>query len=110
MNLGKKLKDIRKSNNLSQEDVGEILFTTQGNYSLFETNMRKPSIDQLKILIERFNLDANWLFSNNDEQVVNFYDQSSCNIAAFKAENYYSIPSDKITEIDNKLNLIISKL
>ena len=45
MNFGQKLKDIRKSSNLSQQDMSEILFTTQGNYSLYETNIRKPSID-----------------------------------------------------------------
>jgi transcriptional regulator with XRE-family HTH domain len=89
--------------------MGEIMFTTQGNYSLFETNKRRPSIDQLKILVDRFKLDANWLFSNNDEQVINFYDQSSCNIAALKAENYYSISSDEIADIKNKLDFIISK-
>jgi transcriptional regulator with XRE-family HTH domain len=110
MNFGKKLKDIRQTNNLSQDEMGEILFTTQGNYSLFETNKRRPSIDQLKILLDRFNLDANWLFSNSEEQIVNFYDQSTCNIAALKAENYYSISSEKITDIENKLDLIISKL
>ncbi len=110
MNFGKKLKDIRQSNNLSQEDMGEILFTTQGNISQYETNARKPSIDQIKILVERFNLDANWLLSNNEDQIVNFYDQSSCNIAALKAENYYSVSSDKIADIENKLDLIISKL
>ncbi|MEQ1554645.1 MAG: helix-turn-helix transcriptional regulator [Ferruginibacter sp.] len=110
MNFGKKLKDIRQSNNLSQEDMGEILFTTQGNISQYETNARKPSIDQIKILVERFNLDANWLLSNNEDQIVNFYDQSTCNIAALKTENYYSISSDKIADIENKLDLIISKL
>ncbi|MFN0082188.1 MAG: helix-turn-helix domain-containing protein [Ferruginibacter sp.] len=110
MNFGKKLKDIRKSNDLSQQDMSEILFTTQGNYRIFETNIRKPSINQLKILTEHFNLDANFLLPNNEEQVVNFNDQSSCNIAALKAENYYSISSDKIADIENKLNLIISKL
>ncbi len=110
MNFGQKLKEIRVSNNLSQEDMGEILFTTQGNYSLFETNKRRPSIDQFKILIDRFNLDANWLLSSNEDQVVNFYENSSCNIAALKTENYYSIPSDKIALIETKLDLILSKL
>ena len=93
MNFGKKLKDIRKSNNLNQEDMADILCTTQGNYSQFETNHRKPSIDQIKILIEHFNLDANWLLSSNEDQIVNFNDNSTCNIAALKTDNYYAMPS-----------------
>jgi transcriptional regulator with XRE-family HTH domain len=110
MNFGQKLRDIRKQNNLNQQEMGEILFTTQGNYSQYETNLRKPSIDQLKILIDHFNLDANWLLSSNEDQIINFYDHSSCNIATLKAENYYSISADKIADIENKLNLIIAKL
>ena len=110
MSFGQKLKEIRKQNNLSQVDMGDILFTTQGNYSQYETNIRLPSIDQLKILIEHFKLDANWLLSSNEDQVINFYDNSSCNIAALKAENYYSISAEKITELESKLDLIISQL
>ncbi len=67
MNLGQKLNYIRKSNNLSQEDMADLLFTTQGNYSQYENNLRNPSIGQLKILVDRFNIDANCPFSNNDK-------------------------------------------
>ncbi len=110
MNFGEKLKLIRKENKYSQEEMAEILFTTQGNYSQYESNSRTPSLDLLKRLIERFDLDANWLLSGNSEQTVHFNDNSSCNIAALKTDNYYGDSSEKLSEIEKKLEIIISKL
>jgi transcriptional regulator with XRE-family HTH domain len=37
MDFGTKLKKVRKENNLSQDEMAELLFTTQGNYSLYES-------------------------------------------------------------------------
>jgi transcriptional regulator with XRE-family HTH domain len=110
MNFGEKLRHIRKENKLSQEDMANILFTTQGNYSQYESNSRIPSLPLLQTLIEHFKLDANWLLADNTGQTVNFNDNSSCNIAALKTENYYSVSTEKISEILNKLDLVISKL
>lgn len=110
MNFGTKLKHIRKDNNLSQEEMAGILFTSQGNYSQYESNQRTPSIDLLTRLIEKFNLDANWLLCDSNEQTVHFNDNSSCNIAALKAENYHAIPSEKLIELEKKLELILAKL
>lgn len=67
MNFGAKLKSIRKCNQFTQEDMAEALFTTQGNYSQYENNLRSPSLDFLHRLIGRFGVDANWLLSKNCE-------------------------------------------
>ncbi len=109
MQFGEKLKKVRKENNLSQEEMAELLYTTQGNYSLYESGQRTPSIDFLKRLIEQFNLDANWLLSNN-EQTIYFNDNSSCNIAALKTDNYYTVSSERLQEIEKKLDNILNKL
>ena len=42
MDFGSKLKSIRKLNDLSQEQMADLLFTTQGNYSQYENNNRVP--------------------------------------------------------------------
>ena len=54
MDFGSKLKSIRKLNDLSQEQMADLLFTTQGNYSQYENNNRVPSLDLLKRLIDQF--------------------------------------------------------
>jgi transcriptional regulator with XRE-family HTH domain len=48
MNFGTKLKLVRKLNNLSQSQMADLLFTTQGNYSQYENNNRIPSLDFIK--------------------------------------------------------------
>ncbi|MBN8834548.1 MAG: hypothetical protein ABS68_00360 [Niastella sp. SCN 39-18] len=107
MDFGTKLKSIRKLKNLSQSEMADLLFTTQGNYSQYENNNRIPSLDLLKRLIEQFDLDANWLLSGSTEQVVNFNDNSSCNIVSLKTENYHQ-PFDQFEKLEKKVDNILN--
>lgn len=109
MDFGTKLKKIRKEHNLNQDQMAEILFTTQGNYSQFENNNRIPSLDIIKRLVEKFNLDANWLLSSTQDQTNNFMDNSSCQIAFLKTEKFY-LGSDYIEDLNKKLDLLIDLL
>jgi len=103
MDFGSKLKSIRKLNNLSQEQMADLLFTTQGNYSQYENNNRVPSLDLLKRLIDQFDLDANWLLSGSTEQVVNFNDNSTCNIVSLKTENFHQ-SNERLEKIEEKVD------
>ena len=107
MDFGSKLKSIRKLNDLSQEQMADLLFTTQWNYSQYENNNRVPSIDLLKRLIDQFDLDANWLLSGSTEQVVNFNDNSSCNIVSLKTENF-NHPYDHFEQLQKKVDDILT--
>ncbi len=100
MNFGEKLKQIRKANKLSQDEIAELLFTTQGNLSQYESNQRTPSIEMLKRLIEKFDLDANWLLSTNNEITVNFNEGIAHNTATLKAENFYNVPNERLLKIE----------
>lgn len=111
MKFGEKLKKIRKHNGLSQEGMAEILFTTQGNYSQYESNSRIPSLNLVVRLIEIFSLDANWLLSSDSDQTVQFCNNNPSDIVApIKTENCHYKSSDKLLEIERKLQIIISKL
>ena len=100
MNFGLKLKKVRKDNNLSQEAIADMLYVSQGNYSLFESNRRTPSIDFLMRLIEKFSLDANWLLSEHE---VEFYDNIKDNIETLKMGDNASFFSEKLKAIEQKL-------
>lgn len=72
MTLARKLKCIRLANGLTQDEMADIFFTTQGNYSQYETGHRQVSVDMLILLIEKFKIDANWLLqSNNSSPAIN---------------------------------------
>lgn len=104
MNFGEKLKQIRIENKLNQVEMAEILYTTQGNYSQYESNARIPSMDLLKRIIERFNLDANWLILDTLEQSTNF--TGNISTAGLNDINL----AEKLSDIDRKFEIIISKL
>lgn len=106
MNFGLKLKKIRKDNNLSQEAFAEMLYVSQGNYSLYESNQRTPSIDFLMRLIEKFSLDANWLLC---EQDVEFYNNIRHNIETLKIDSDHREVSEKLKAIEQKLDMILQK-
>lgn len=107
MDFGSKLKKIRQENGLSQELMAGLLFTTQGNYSQYESNQRTPSIDLLKRLIEKFNLDANWLLLPTNDQTNN--DQLK-NSDSIKINNQYPLSQETLGEIVKKIDEILSKL
>lgn len=61
MNLPNVIIDVRKKNNLTQEELADKLFVTRQAVSRWETGETTPTIDTLKKISELFNVDANYL-------------------------------------------------
>lgn len=64
---GKKLQEIRKKLNLSQEQIAAQTNTTYRAYTSYERGDRKPSFEFLENLAIKFNVDLNWLIANTGE-------------------------------------------
>ena len=64
---GKKLQEIRKKLNLSQEQIAAQTNTTYRAYTSYERGDRKPSFEFLENLVIKFNVDLNWLIANTGE-------------------------------------------
>ena len=69
MEIGKKIKEIRLSNNLTQEEFGKKLSHNKSNISKWENNMLTPDIFTIKKISQEFNIDLNNLITNTE--VVN---------------------------------------
>ena len=67
MNIGEKLLTLRKSKNLSQEEVAEKLNVTRQTVSKWETDQSMPDFDKIKPLCELFEITPNELISENIE-------------------------------------------
>ena len=50
MNLGTRIKELRKSRHLKQDDLAEVLGLSRGQISNLEHNRRSLSLKQLQIL------------------------------------------------------------
>ena len=64
MDLGKKIFELRKSKNLSQEDVAEELNITRQTVSKWETNQSTPDFDKIVPLCELFGISTDELLKD----------------------------------------------
>lgn len=65
MSVGEKIQFYRKQKNLSQEQLGEMLFVSRQTVSLWEKDQTLPTIDNLLKLKEIFGVSVDELLDNN---------------------------------------------
>ena len=71
--LGKRIKEIRLSRNLTQEQLVEIVDIGAASLSKIEIGMNYPSDDNLEKIAKALNVEAKELFDfnhNNDNQLL----------------------------------------
>ena len=67
MDIGKKLKAVRKARGLSQRELASRAGLTNGTISLIEKNKTSPSIASLKSLLDSIPMSMSEFFSSFDE-------------------------------------------
>lgn len=60
MELGTRIKELRKSRHLKQDDLAEVLGLSRGQISNLEHNRRSLSLKQLQMLCEFFKVDLEY--------------------------------------------------
>ena len=69
--FGKKIKEIRKKNNLTQLEFAQILgYKDKSMIAHIENGDSEMSNDKIALLIEKFGIDANELFVRKKNEVV----------------------------------------
>ena len=63
-NVGKRLKEIRKQLNLSQEEFGQILGLKRTSLGKHERNECFPTRKILSILVDKYNISMDYLLCN----------------------------------------------
>lgn len=64
MELGTRIKELRKSRHLKQDDLAEVLGLSRGQISNLEHNRRSLSLKQLQMLCEYFKVDMEYFGVN----------------------------------------------
>lgn len=70
MKLEQKIKDLRKANNLTQEELGAQLYVTRNAVSKWESGRGIPSLDNLQSICKLFNISLDELV-NESETICN---------------------------------------
>jgi transcriptional regulator with XRE-family HTH domain len=95
------LKELRKSHNLSQEDVAKALNTTVTTISRYESGEREPNLEKLCMLADFFNVSLDYLLGR--EQTVNNIKNSEI---VYYLDRLESLERE-ITEIKGKLKKLL---
>ena len=75
MTVGEKIQFYRKEKNLSQEQLGQMLFVSRQTVSLWEKDQTMPTIDNLLKLKEIFGVPVDELLSTEEPSVL---DEPAC--------------------------------
>ncbi len=59
--IGKKIRELRKQCNLTQQEVADALFVSQDTVSLWECEKIHPSLESLVVLCDLFDVSADEL-------------------------------------------------
>ena len=70
MNLGKKIAELRKKNNLSQEELAEKVGVARQTISKWEIGDTTPDINQVKIISKIFNISIDELVDDDINNVI----------------------------------------
>ncbi len=62
MEIGNKLKELRTSNNLTQEKLAEILNISRVNYTRYENNKVRPDYETLIKIVDFYDISLDDLF------------------------------------------------
>lgn len=65
MNI-KRIKDLREDNDLTQDEVAELLLITRQQYSLYELGKRTFPIDYLNLLADFYKTSVDYLIKRTD--------------------------------------------
>ncbi len=80
MKFGEKLKQLRKDNNFTQEELAEKLYVTRTAISKWETDKALPAIDSLKLISELFRVSIDDLISDGDLETKRALDEKRAKI------------------------------
>jgi len=70
--IGKKIRELRLGNNLTQDELASRVELTKGYISQLENNLTSPSIQTLFTLLEVLGSDVQTFFTNETELSPNF--------------------------------------
>ncbi|NVN97547.1 helix-turn-helix transcriptional regulator [Candidatus Nomurabacteria bacterium] len=69
-NLSNKIKSLRKKAGLNQTEMAKAIGVHLQTISRYEQGKLIPSMEILSVLAEKFNVTADWLFAQENENVV----------------------------------------
>lgn len=111
----KRLKEIRKEKNYSQEEIGRAIFVSKQEVCLYESGKRMPPLEVLVKLANFLEVDLLWLIGMElkvplkENRIVNLSEDDIKIINSLKKDKalyskFLEDPDRTISEINSKIN------
>ena len=72
MDIGEKIRNLRRSAKMTQEDLGNKYDLNKATISGYENNSRKPDYNFLISLADDFEVSLDWLLGRTEKPIVYF--------------------------------------
>lgn len=73
MEIGDRIRYLRRKANLNQTELAKKLGVSTSTVGFWETNKREPDLDLLVKLSEMFNVSADYLLNNYNDNTIMIY-------------------------------------
>lgn len=108
MNFADRLKSLRTSSDMTQEDLAKATGLKRSAIGMYESGKRKPDYETLEVFADYFNVDMNFLLGkSNTSNSVNPYLLTKDEVLHVK--KYRQLDKSRKQAIDEQIDFLILK-
>ncbi|MCG8501992.1 MAG: helix-turn-helix domain-containing protein [Firmicutes bacterium] len=107
--LGKRLKELRVENNLTQEEFGKNFNLRKSTISQYESGKSRPDDDLKKSFAKFFNVTIDYLLGNSDIRNPYEEDKSVIPTKAYHNLDKAGLPEEAIRQIEEYIEFVKQK-
>ena len=105
--FSKKIKQLRKENNLTQSELADKLNCSLSKIGMWETNKREPTKDDLSMLANAFDISVDYLLGLDDEnQTKNKRLQNIDSISAHRIGKIEKLSDEALDQLDDYIKYL----
>lgn len=90
MSLGRRIRILRKSKDLTQAELGKILKLGKSTISQYENNINIPDLETLKKISTTFDVSIDYLVGNNYRKDINYHLQTKIEDIGLEGPEIYN--------------------
>ncbi len=110
MDIGSRIKSLRKAEELTQKDFSKRLCISQSYLSGLENGSEIPTDKLLKLIELEFNVSSDWLYNGIGDMYSMYIDNDRGYLSEFSNRALYDILSELNTDSNTKYNHVTSVL
>lgn len=106
MKFGDRLKELRKSKELTQAELAKLFSLGESTISFYESNKRTPDYELLKQIADYFNVSIDYLLGRSN---VRNPEENKVITKAFHSIDIEGLPDEAIKQVEEYVEFIKSK-